>query len=101
MADSLSNPDYIICQHITIGGHFLSILMFIRENRKHIGLFWWSKFMLFFFSASTVCVSFRGRRNVLVYLRSVLALNGLVSTIVLDLPGKPCVCLGVINILYS
>lgn len=33
--------------------------------------------MLFFFSASTVCVSFRGRRNVLVYLRSVLALNGL------------------------
>lgn len=79
MADSLSNSDYIICQHITIGGHFLSILMFIRENRKHIGLFWWYKFMLFFFSDSTVCVSFRGRRNVLVYLRSVLALNGLVS----------------------
>lgn len=56
---------------------FLSILMFIRENRKHIGLFWWYKFMLFFFSASTVCVSFRGYRNVLVYLRLVLAPNDL------------------------
>lgn len=56
---------------------FLSILMFIWENRKHIGLFWWYKFMLFFFSASTVCVSFRGHRNVLVYLRSVLAPNDL------------------------
>lgn len=56
---------------------FLSILMFIRENRKHIGLFWWDKFMLFFFSASTVCVSFRGHRNVLVYLRSVFASNDL------------------------
>lgn len=33
--------------------------------------------MLFFFSASTVCVSFRGHRNVLVYLRSVLVPNDL------------------------
>lgn len=33
--------------------------------------------MLFFFSASTVCVSFRGHRNVLVYLRLVLAPNDL------------------------
>lgn len=62
--------------------------------------------MLFFFSASTVCVSFRGRRNVLVYLRSVLALNGLggvfylqFSATTLDLPRKPrIVCM--FNILY-
>lgn len=59
---------------------FLSILMFRRENRKHIGLFWSYKFIrYFFFSAGAVCVSLNGKRNVLVYSNSDLAPNDLLE----------------------
>lgn len=65
-----------MCQHITIGGHFLSILMFRRENRKHIGLFWSCEFMRHFsYPPGLAMLVFNGQRNVLVYSNSVLAFN--------------------------
>lgn len=75
MADSLSNFDYIMCQHITIGGHFCPFWCSDKKIGNTLVYFDHINFYVIFFSTRAVCVSFNGHWNVLVYSNSVSALN--------------------------
>lgn len=73
----LSHVDYIICQHITIGGHFCPFWCSDKKIGNTLVYFDHINLYVIFYSTSAVCVSFKGHRNVLVYSNLVLALNDL------------------------
>lgn len=75
MADSLSNFDYIMCQHITTGGHFCPFWCSDKKIGNMLNNFDHIKLYVIFFSAKAVCVSFYDHWNSFVYSNFVLALN--------------------------
>ena len=63
MADSLSNFDYIMCQHITIGGQFCPFWCSDKKIGNTLNSFDHINSCVMFLSTKTVCVSFNDLWN--------------------------------------